>query len=396
MSLQAQLQQYMVTVPEDEDWGIQMSEHLLSEALRMGASDLHIQEVDDSLKIQMRQDGVLLEPAIITSEKRDSLFMRLKVLAGQQNLVHRVPFDGRISWTPIGAEETISLRASFLPTINGEKAVLRFPERQRDLQDLKVLGFSEEQYQNLLYLLKKKEGIIFLTGPASSGKSTTAYAMLRYLFNHLRRRCNVVTVEDPVEQLLPFAAQVEVDLDRGLNFRDTLRSLMRQDPNIIFVGEVRDAETARVAVQAGLSGHLVISTIHAGRTSKVPNRLLSMGVDSHQLSYALTGIIAQRLVRRLCPNCREEMADGNWNAPGCPECLDTGIAGRTGLFELVVIDPEIRNKILQRVGPGELAEAVEKAQVSSIPAMANKLVEQGEISAAERSLILGPLDKGEG
>jgi general secretion pathway protein E len=277
------------------------------------------------------------------------------------------------------------LRLSFLPTIHGESVVIRYPrDEQSQSLSLDGLGMSASTFTAVTGLLTRQEGVILLTGPSSSGKTTTMYSMLGWLNSQHGDRMNILTIEDPVERDLGFASQVQVNPLQELTFDRALRSALRQDPNVLMVGEIRDVETARVTIQAGMSGHLVISTLHAGRASLVFSRLLSMGLEPYLVASAVSGAIAQRLARSICQSC-----DGT----GCEACSHSGCAGRLALFECCRVTEALRELILTSAPPARVAEEATRSQTDALPAEALRLVEQGLISREEMEYIFAGDEK---
>lgn len=386
-----------------DDWGVRAASLLLSGAEAAGCSDLHISSQRDGVLIRGRREGTLYELARLPLERRDLLVARLKVLAQVPAFVRHEPQDGRIEWCSSPSAPPRLLRASFLPTIHGENVVIRFPEGTTGaVPALHELGMPPDVLDAVEGLLVRREGVLFLTGPSSSGKTTTMYAMLTHLHGRQGDRLNVITIEDPVERDLGFAGQVQVNAAQGLTFERALRAALRQDPNVLMIGEVRDAETARIAVQGGMTGHLVISTLHAGRACLVFTRLLSIGIEPYLVASAVGGAIAQRLVRLVCPGCAgrgrpEEAADGTEPGAGagaemmtgacCTRCAGTGTAGRTGIFEVARVTEELRELILAKAPPSAVAARAARHQVGRLEAQAEALVRAGRIAPRELELL---------
>ncbi|MCL5269140.1 MAG: Flp pilus assembly complex ATPase component TadA, partial [bacterium] len=277
----------------DDDWAVRAVDLLLAAGHRTDCSDLHVLCRRDAVAVRGRREGDLIPFASLAVARRDMLIGRLKVLARLPAFVRHEPQDGRIEWRPPAGGDPWILRIAFLPTIHGENAVIRFPERRLDLE-LGRLGMQPDVLTTVECLLARPEGTVLLTGPSSSGKTSTMYAMLAHLHAARGDRLNFLTIEDPVERDLGFAGQVQVDEAKGLTFERALRAALRQDPNVLMIGEIRDQETARTALQAGMTGHLVLSTLHAGRSSLVFSRLVSIGVSRYLTASALTGVLAQR------------------------------------------------------------------------------------------------------
>ncbi|MCX7047632.1 MAG: ATPase, T2SS/T4P/T4SS family [Candidatus Sumerlaeota bacterium] len=399
-------QDFINTLPNNPDWAVRAVEILVGAAIKSSASDLHILCQKDRLVARGRRDGGLFQIAELPLERRDLLIGRLKALAGLAAFIRNEPQDGRIEWPEEVLGEARSsktrnsaaaaksgparlLRISFLPTINGQNVVVRFPESTAEELALDALGMPAEVYSGVCGLLSRQEGTILLTGPSSSGKTTTMYAMLRRLNATHGDRLNFVTIEDPVECNLGFAAQVQVNEAQELTFGRALRAALRQDPNVLMIGEIRDEETAITAIQAGMTGHLVISTLHAGRAARVFTRLLSMGIPSYLVASALSGAVAQRLARVLCAKCRRPAPSevGGFMAAGCDECAGTGYQRRAGLFELVLVTEHLRELILARSTVDQIASEAAHSQVGDLTKKARSLFEIGAISRAELEFL---------
>ena len=342
---------------------------LFSEALSRRASDVHLEPFEDQFQVRMRIDGILTTARIGPRSGFDAVCSRIKLLSGMDIGERRLPQDGRQSIRVAGSD--LDLRVSTLPSAWGESVVMRLLGKSSRLPDLHELGLSELQADQLLGLVDRPEGIVLISGPTGSGKTTTIYRLLDHLNDGARK---IVTVEDPVEFDLPGVIQVKARPDIGLSFAAGLRSILRQDPDIIMVGEIRDAETARIAVQAAMTGHLVISTVHTNSALAAASRLIDLGVEDYLLADVLTGLVGQRLVRRLCPHCarpatpEEAQAIGHarlatspprgaaaaaWKAPvGCERCDGSGYRGRLGIYEIVRSTPELQKEI-RRGAPEE-------------------------------------------
>ncbi len=335
---------------------INLVNYIIVHAIRQKASDIHIEAGQQSSLVRYRVDGHLREVLRPRREFHPAMISRIKVLAKMDISEHRMPQDGRVHLTVDGRE--IDLRISTLPTILGEKIVMRVLDRKNVTFYLDRLGMPEAALNKTKNLLKRPHGLILTTGPTGSGKTTTLYSAVE-LIKSIRR--NVVTVEDPVEYQLDLINQVQVSNTKTMKFSDALRSILRQDPDVIMVGEIRDAETAAIAIQAALTGHLVLSTLHTNDSFSAITRLLDMGIEPFKLAAGLLGVIAQRLVRTICPSCKTnyyptpEQLDAIryqgdrrrqfTRGQGCRECYDTGFRGRTGIYEVFAIDREVRELI---------------------------------------------------
>ncbi|ROR29576.1 type II secretion system ATPase GspE [Inmirania thermothiophila] len=341
---------------EDDAPIIRLINALLAEAIREQASDIHIEPYGERLVVRMRVDGVLREVLSPRPELAPLLVSRIKVMARLDIAEKRLPQDGRISLRVGG--HAVDVRVSTLPTGAGERVVLRILDKQAGRLDLGQLGMAPATLAGVERLIRRPSGILLVTGPTGSGKTTTLYAILQRLNEPGR---NIVTVEDPVEYDIPGIGQTQVNPRIGLSFARGLRAILRQDPDVVMVGEIRDLETAEIAVQASLTGHLVLSTLHTRSAVGAVTRLRDMGIEPYLLSASLIGVIAQRLVRLLCPRCRrpapataaERAALGVGadeaavlhHPGGCPACGGTGYRGRSGIYELVPVDERMRSLI---------------------------------------------------
>ncbi len=324
--------------------------------VRSRASDIHFDPMEDGLKIRMRIDGDLRDHAIIPKSTERNLITRVKLISGMNITENRLPQDGAIKGKIDDLD--LDMRVSVLPTNEGEKAVIRILDYSMSLNGLKSLDFSPENLEKVEKMLKVPNGIILVTGATGSGKSTTTYSMLQELNNEER---NIITVEDPIEMNIEGINQVQVNADIGLSFANVLRSILRQDPNIILIGEIRDSETAQIAVRASITGHLVLSTIHTNNSLNTIERLLDMDVERYLLSSALEGIISQKLARRLCTHCRKlrpttpfekqlfkKLLDKDvieiWDTDKCEHCTN-GYHGRIAIQEVLSLDEKLKDQL---------------------------------------------------
>jgi general secretion pathway protein E len=290
----------------------------------------------------------------------------------------RLPQDGRISLR-IGGR-AIDVRVSTLPSAHGERAVLRLLDKGESKFSLEGLGMSDDVLQPFNRLVQQPHGIVLVTGPTGSGKTTTLYASLQRIDTSTT---NVLTVEDPIEYELPGIGQTQVNAKIDLDFAKALRAILRQDPDVIMIGEIRDYETAQIAIQASLTGHLVLATLHTNDAPSSVTRLIDMGVEPYLLSSSLLGVLAQRLVRKLCPNCKRADARGRYHPVGCAQCANSGYKGRTGIYELMVVDDKVSALIHSRAAESQLFVAAEAAGLRPMRADGERLVEQGLTSAEE-------------
>ena len=326
---------------------IRMLNALLTQAVRDGASDIHIEPYERHSSVRFRVDGTLREVVQPNRALHAALISRLKIMADLDISEKRLPQDGRISLR-LGTR-AIDVRVSTLPNAHGERAVLRLLDKSESKLSLESVGMQGDVLARLEGLITQPHGIILVTGPTGSGKTTTLYAALSRLD---AGRSNIMTVEDPIEYELPGVGQTQVNSKIDLTFAKALRAILRQDPDVIMIGEIRDFETAQIAIQASLTGHLVLATLHTNDAASAITRLTDMGVEPFLLSSSLLGVLAQRLVRKYCGHCH-----GGDHGAGCEHCGHTGYAGRTGVFELLVVDDAIRTQI-----HGQAAEADVRAQ----------------------------------
>jgi type IV pilus assembly protein PilB len=352
---------------------VRLANMIITQAINDGASDIHIEPTRDCIKVRYRIDGVMIDSLVLPKRVQASLTSRFKIMADMDIAEKRVPQDNRISATIDGRE--YDFRVSTLPCIYGEKIVMRVLDKSSVRVGLDKLGFLPDTLARLEEVISRSYGIILVTGPTGSGKSTTLYSILSRLNTGL---VNIITAEDPVEYELPGINQVQVNPKAGLTFATALRAMLRQDPDIIMVGEMRDTETATIAIEAALTGHLVLSTLHTNDASSAPPRLIEMGVEPFMIASSLIAVLAQRLVRTLCPRCKQPYRPTEsdfrrygftppengetveiYRAQGCDYCKNTGYKGRTGIHELLVINDPIRELILQHAA----AYAIQKVAV---------------------------------
>ena len=357
---------------------IRMLNALLTQGVRDGASDIHIEPYERSSAVRFRVDGTLREVVQPNKALHAALISRLKIMAELDISEKRLPQDGRISLR-LGTR-AIDVRVSTLPGAHGERAVLRLLDKTETRFSLEALGMSGEVLQGFDRLIRQPHGIVLVTGPTGSGKSTTLYASLARMDT---ATTNVLTVEDPIEYELPGIGQTQVNAKIDLSFAKALRAILRQDPDVIMIGEIRDYETAQIAIQASLTGHLVLATLHTNDAPSAVTRLIDMGVEPFLLSSSLLGVLAQRLVRQLCTACRRQDAQGLWHAVGCPACGHTGYKGRTGVYELMTADEAVRALIHNRAAESELTTAALAGGLRPMREDGQRLVAEGVTSAEE-------------
>lgn len=386
----------------DEPPAIRLVNAVILEAIRLGASDIHIQPRTKSVVVRYRIDGILVDKIQIPHHMHQSLVSRLKVMSELDISERRRPQDGRI--TVKSPLKIVDLRISTLPTINGEKIVMRILDRNAAVHGLEGLGFSQINLSRILTMIDKPQGIILATGPTGSGKTTTLYSLLQHNASPSK---NYVTIEDPVEYYLDMAGQVLIKEKIGLNFPVVLRSILRQDPDVILLGEIRDLETAEVAFHAALTGHLVFSTLHTNSAVATIARLFDLGLKPYVVATAIEGIIAQRLIRGICPRCREQVVPdagliqrigfpfevdkiSTYQGKGCHHCNETGYQGRIGVYEILVPDEEMRDLISGGASILEIGKAARQRGVASLAMDALEKVNAGLTTLEEVLRVLGP------
>ncbi|MEI2678104.1 MAG: type II secretion system ATPase GspE [Burkholderiaceae bacterium] len=357
---------------------IRMLNALLTQAAKDGASDIHIEPYERSSSVRFRVDGTLREVVQPNKALHAALISRLKIMAELDISEKRLPQDGRISLR-IGGR-AVDVRVSTLPSSHGERAVLRLLDKGETRFTLESLGMSGDVLTSFDRLVQQPHGIVLVTGPTGSGKTTTLYASLGRIDTSTT---NVLTVEDPVEYELGGIGQTQVNPKIDLTFAKALRAILRQDPDVIMIGEIRDYETAQIAIQASLTGHLVLATLHTNDAPSAVTRLTDMGVEPFLLSSSLLGVLAQRLVRKLCVSCRKVDAQGRYHPVGCVDCGQTGYKGRTGVYEMMVADDAVRSLIHSRAAESQLLVAAEHAGLRSMREDGERLVVEGVTSLEE-------------
>ena len=376
-------------------------EMLLTEGYREKVSDIHLEPGENDLKIRMRTDGSLREYMTLEKEYHLPLIARTKVLSGLDIAEKRLPQDGHIRLRIQDVD--MDLRVSTVPTVCGEKAVLRFLNREIVVDRADTFGMREENYRKALDILSKPNGIFYITGPTGSGKTTTLYMMLEYL---KKNPVNIITIEDPVERRIEGISQIQVNKQAGLTFETGLRAALRQDPDVIMIGETRDNITAQTSVRAAITGHLVLSTLHTRDAVRTTERMLDMGVEPYLAADSLNGVLAQRLIRKICPDCivEREPDEREQNilglkvqnkvqklryGKGCRSCGGTGYKGRIAVHEILMIDEEIRKKMAQRRPAEEIFEyAVHAKLLTPLREDILKLIEEGITTIEELERIL--------
>jgi len=380
---------------------IRLVNDILFRALQLRASDIHVHPYEAKIQIRYRIDGILYDVLSLNRNVLPLIISRIKVMAGMDIAERRMPQDGRCS-VRLGQRE-VDLRISTVPTSYGERSVLRLLDKSTGMFALNELGLWENDLKRFDSLLSRSHGVIFVTGPTGSGKSTTLYACLKRI-NSAEK--NVMTIEDPIEYQLEGISQMQVASKKGVTFVNALRHVLRQDPDVIMVGEVRDIETARMVIQSSLTGHLVFSTVHTNDSAGTVSRLLDLGVEPYLVSSSLVAVLAQRLVRKVCPDCRQVteptshelreiglgdlettgLADGEhkfYTGAGCDRCFQTGYRGRTGVYELMVINEEIQDLIYRRESAGAIKKATLNAGLQTLRMDGARKVLAGVTTIAE-------------
>ncbi|CCD28978.1 general secretory pathway protein E [Candidatus Glomeribacter gigasporarum BEG34] len=388
---EADLSRLMQDIPEIEDLLeaeddapiIRMLNALLTQAAREGASDIHIEPFESASVVRFRVDGTLRDVVRPKAALHGALISRLKIMAQLDIAEKRLPQDGRITLRVGG--RLVDVRVSTLPTGHGERAVLRLLEKDAQRLNLDTLGMAADTQRQFDTLITRPHGIVLVTGPTGSGKTTTLYAALSRLETET---ANIMTVEDPIEYDLPKLSQTQVNERIGMSFARALRSILRQDPDVIMIGEIRDLETAQIAVQASLTGHLVLATLHTNDAASAITRLTDMGIEPYLLSSSLLGVLAQRLVRRLCPACRVQQSDG-WHPAGCAQCLQSGYRGRCGVYELLVVDERLRSLIHEQAADAELLAASRARGMRTLSEDAQRWLASGITSREEIMRVAG-------
>ncbi len=347
--------------------GVKLADMILQQAIKDKASDIHLEPREEDLRVRYRVDGILQDVMVVPNRLRSDVVSRIKIMSSLDITERRRPQDGRIQMVLDGVE--VDMRVSTLPTVYGEKIVARVLNKTQGVIAIENFGFASESTEMIYRMLRQSQGLILVTGPTGSGKTTTLYGFLSEIN---KPEQNIITVEDPVEYRLPGISQVQVNTKVDLTFATGLRTVLRQDPDIIMVGEIRDRDTAEIAVRSALTGHLVLSTLHTNSAVASINRLLDMKVESYLISSTVIGIIAQRLVRKICTNCKEEVPltdpltirfiknlglpvpETIYKGKGCPLCGDTGYKGRVAIEEVLTLNKELRNAIDNHVSEGEL------------------------------------------
>jgi type IV pilus assembly protein PilB len=385
--------QNLVFSPNSDDFLV----NLITGAHTLGSSDIHIEIYEDKCRVRMRIDGKLIERYVLKKDDYPAIINRIKIKSNLDIAEKRLPQDGRIFFAHAAGK--FDIRVSILPTLYGEKIVLRLLSKDATDIDIHKLGFLPQQLDDFLEAIRKPNGIVLISGPTGSGKTTTLYATLRILN---KEHTNILTIEDPIEYTLEGINQVQLKETIGLTFASALRTFLRQDPDIIMLGEIRDNETAQMAVRAALTGHLVLSTIHTNSAWGTISRLVDMGVPPFLIANTINLSVAQRLVRLLCPHCKEEKAlqerdlprnyrpeyplEKHYIARGCDQCFYTGYRGRKAVYEVIPLDPELSSMI--KTGSDHIFTTLNQKKIKTLSHVAFELIKAGDTSIDECYSIL--------
>ncbi|HVR73839.1 MAG TPA: type II secretion system ATPase GspE [Planctomycetota bacterium] len=375
---------------------IKLMNTILFEALKIRASDIHLQPYDDRLQVRYRIDGILYDSKVIPKKFQDAIISRVKVMGKMDIAERRLPQDGRTT-IKVGDGE-VDVRISSVPTSRGERIVFRLLDKSARLYRLDEIGLNEENLSIIRRLINYSHGIILITGPTGSGKTTTLYSALAEINSDEK---NVITIEDPIEYNIDGISQIQVSNKKGLTFASGLRSLMRQDPDVMMVGEIRDGETAGIAVQAANTGHLVFSTLHTNDSAGAITRLVNLGVEPYLVASAVIAVIAQRLVRLICPYCKEALEPSDaklaelgvprsklkegalWRGKGCENCLGRGLFDRTAIYEIFEIDEDARDQIIERTSASVIKQSAVQRGLQTLRMNGAKKVIEGKTTIEE-------------
>ncbi len=378
---------------------IDFVDSLLKSAINYSASDIHIEQTNDNARVRFRIDGILYDQNPIEKNKKDRVIARLKVLASISIVQKRVPQDGKFRFNH--NDNFIDLRVSTFPTIYGEKVVIRILDRSKTMISIGKLGFSSAMLQKIKQLITHSSGFFLVTGPTGSGKTTTLYSILAHLNSSEK---NIITLEDPVEYNVDGITQAQMHSDAGFTFEKAVRSLLRQDPDVAMIGEIRDKQTAQIAIQSALTGHLVFSTLHTNDAPSVIMRLMDMGIEPFLINASLTGVLAQRLVRVLCSKCKVSLVPDELDkilikkyqlnvadlktSSGCTGCFHLGYKGRIGVFELLIMTPALRSLIVEGANLDKIVEQAKKDGMQTLFDDGLEKVKNGIISLKEFAKII--------
>ena len=380
---------------------VKLVNSMIDYAIRAGSSDIHIEPLEDRVRVRIRIDGVMQEVMSNPISAKDAITTRIKILGGMNIAEKRIPQDGRIT-TVINGED-VDMRVSVLPCVTGEKTVIRILAKNDANLNRSYLGISDRNNEMIDKMIKIPQGIVLISGPTGSGKTTTLYTLLA---EKNTDEVNIITVEDPVEIRIPGLNQVQVNAKAGMTFASGLRSILRQDPDIVLVGEIRDGETAEIAMRAAITGHLVFSTIHTNDAVSSINRLIDMGLEPYMVSSALVGVVSQRLVRRICTNCREayepdeydrdylrlDVGQKIYRGKGCSECNEKGYKGRIAIHEIVIITRAMKTLLERRASEEEMRQLAVSEGTQMLQDSARDLVLEGITTVSELNRVAYTID----
>jgi type IV pilus assembly protein PilB len=380
---------------------VKLVNSMIEYAIRSGSSDIHIEPLEDRIRVRIRIDGVMQEVMSNPISAKDAITTRIKILGGMNIAEKRIPQDGRITTVING--EPVDMRVSILPCVTGEKTVIRILAKNDSNLNRSYLGISDRNNEMIDRMIKIPQGIILISGPTGSGKTTTLYTLLS---EKNTEEVNIITIEDPVEIKIPGLNQVQVNAKAGMTFASGLRSVLRQDPDICLVGEIRDGETAEIAMRAAITGHLVFSTIHTNDAVSSINRLIDMGLEPYMVSSALVGVVSQRLVRRICTNCREafepdesdrtylRLSEGQkiYRGKGCTDCNEKGYKGRIAIHEIVIITRAMKTLLERRASEDEMRQLAVSEGTQMLQDSARDLVLEGITTVEELNRVAYTID----
>lgn len=380
---------------------VKLVNSMIDYAIRSGSSDIHIEPLEDRVRVRIRIDGVMQEVMSNPISAKDAITTRIKILGGMNIAEKRIPQDGRITTVING--EPVDMRVSILPCVTGEKTVIRILAKNDSNLNRSYLGISDRNNEMIDKMIKIPQGIILISGPTGSGKTTTLYTLLS---EKNTEEVNIITIEDPVEIKIPGLNQVQVNAKAGMTFASGLRSVLRQDPDICLVGEIRDGETAEIAMRAAITGHLVFSTIHTNDAVSSINRLIDMGLEPYMVSSALVGVVSQRLVRRICTNCREafepdesdrtylRLSEGQkiYRGKGCTDCNEKGYKGRIAIHEIVIITRAMKTLLERRASEDEMRQLAVSEGTQMLQDSARDLVLEGITTVEELNRVAYTID----